>query len=382
MHVANKMPNPISGPYALSRHLFGFWLDLLLLGGGSIFAFMLLQVLQLSGGQLLVLSLVMLGLANIVNHPHFAHSYQIFYGSLSSVRSGTLPVALRRRWWLVGFIAPALLGSLLFLGAYLWVHGQGALMAVLINAMGALVGWHYVKQGFGMAMTDAAIKKCYWPASARTALLWNAYACWGSAWVAVNIGRYGVNYWGLFGLRFKIPDGLALAVFAVTFFTSAWCAVQIHRSMRAHRQNGLQWAEMPWAGVIAYVVALYLWSIFSGFNPAFALVIPFFHSLQYLVVVWRYKINEATVKRREGMSINLWRFAANGLGVGFLGFWFLPALVHIIQYKALPELVNGTSIAVACAWLFINVHHYLIDNVLWRQGNPSVNRYLFQSSRC
>jgi hypothetical protein len=364
-----------------SAGLYGFWQDIFLLGGGSVLVFILMQTMHLAEGRLGVLSFVMLGLANVVNHPHFAHSYQIFYDSLNVVRSGGRPAGLARRWWLVGFLAPALLAALLAVGALLWLQGQGTLMGILINVMGALVGWHYVKQGFGMAMTDAAIKKCYWPAAARTALLWNAYACWVSAWVAVNIGRYGVNYWGVFGLRFKIPDSLALTVFAVTFFTSAWCAVQIYRAMRAHRQKGVQWAELPWAGIMAYVVSLYLWSIFSGFNPAFALVIPFFHSLQYLVVVWRYKINEASVKRKEGAPINLWRFAVSGLGLGFLGFCLLPALVHVIQYKALPELVNGTSIAVACAWLFINVHHYLIDNVLWRQGNPSVNRYLFQSSR-
>jgi hypothetical protein len=39
--------------------------------------------------------------------------------------------------------------------------------------------------------------------------------------------------------------------------------------------------------------------------------------------------------------------------------------------------MGQTSIALACAWLFINIHHYLLDNVMWRKGNPSVAKHLF-----
>jgi hypothetical protein len=35
------------------------------------------------------------------------------------------------------------------------------------------------------------------------------------------------------------------------------------------------------------------------------------------------------------------------------------------------------ALSIACAWIFINVHHYFIDNVLWRQGNPKVKQFLF-----
>lgn len=32
---------------------------------------------------------------------------------------------------------------------------------------------------------------------------------------------------------------------------------------------------------------------------------------------------------------------------------------------------------VALFWVFINVHHYLLDTVMWRKGNPDVKRHLF-----
>ena len=30
-------------------------------------------------------------------------------------------------------------------------------------------------------------------------------------------------------------------------------------------------------------------------------------------------------------------------------------------------------------WTFINIHHYFIDNVIWRRDNPEARRYLFGS---
>jgi len=28
-------------------------------------------------------------------------------------------------------------------------------------------------------------------------------------------------------------------------------------------------------------------------------------------------------------------------------------------------------------WVFINIHHYFIDNVIWRRENTDVSKYLF-----
>src|SRR5258705_13444100 len=48
---------------------------------------------------------------------------------------------------------------------------------------------------------------------------------------------------------------------------------------------------LPWNGIIAYLTTLCLWVIFGRANPLVLAVVPTFHSLQYLAVVWRYQIN-------------------------------------------------------------------------------------------
>lgn len=367
-----------AGVASARRALVGPWADTLLLGGGSVLALLLLRWLDLSAAGVTALAFVMLVLANFVNHPHFAHSYQLFYGSWAELRNaGGLSRDLLLRWWWAGFVAPLLLAAALLVGAWMWLAGQALPLGVLLSLMGLLVGWHYVKQGFGMAMTDAALKRCYWPAEVRRVLLINAYACWSVAWVLANGSSLGRSFWGVLGVDFRLPNALVAAICVFGAGSSVWCGLVIWRCLSQWRQRGLQWAELPLAGLVAYVITLYLWTVFAGIDPSYALVIPFFHSLQYLTVVWRYKANEASaLKFGRGA---LWRFACQGLLLGVLGFWLLPGALDVMRTGQVPNWNGGPALAIACTWIFINIHHYLIDNVLWRQGNPKVARFLFGS---
>ena len=40
--------------------------------------------------------------------------------------------------------------------------------------------------------------------------------------------------------------------------------------------------------------------------------------------------------------------------------------------------INDAYAFLLAAWIFINVHHYFLDSVVWRKGNPETGRYLFR----
>ncbi|MES2015247.1 MAG: hypothetical protein V4484_02030 [Pseudomonadota bacterium] len=356
-----------------ARSLFGPWADVMLLGGASLLAMALLHMMHLQTESLVKLGMFTLILANFVNHPHFAFSYQLFYGSWADLKAGRMAPDLRRRWLIAGVIAPVVLAVFLLTGALLSVHGQNVVLALTLSSMGLLVGWHYVKQGFGMAMMDAALKKRYWPAPTRKALLMNAYACWGAAWTLANSGATAQELWGVLGIHYAVPGAVAFAACTVAGLTTIWCALALFRCISGWRAQALSWKQWPAAGLTAYFITLYIWLGLVYSEPAFLLVIPFFHSLQYLTVVSRYKVNEMRAQRWR--SQRLATFVLTGAVLGALGFWVLPAALDYVRTGHLPD--KGVALGMACAWIFINVHHYLIDNVLWRQGNPKVKQFLF-----
>lgn len=360
---------------AASNHLWGRWLDVLLLGGLSVVAFVVLQLVQPSAAQATAIGAAMMSLAHLVNHPHFAHSYQIFYASWWK-QGGATASATRWRWWWAGAIAPAVLAAVIGLAAWRAVAGDLVWMGLCISAMALLVGWHYVKQGFGMAMTDAALQRCWWPPAARRALLFNAYVCWGVAWVLVNFSEAGRAYWGYFAWQPPVPGGLAAVAAVIGLASTLWTAVVLARAWREMASRQPQ-RSLPVAGLVAYVVTLYLWTVFAAADPTYLLMIPFFHSLQYLTVVWRYKLNEWRADGRPVGMARPMRFLGVGLVMGAAGFWWVPVGLEALRTGMIDFDPKGPALALACFWLFINVHHYLIDNVLWRKDNPNVDRYLF-----
>ena len=63
------------------------------------------------------------------------------------------------------------------------------------------------------------------------------------------------------------------------------------------------------------------------------------------------------------------------VALGFLGFLGLPEwLGRTIDYDS---AIFGPTLFYFCFWTFINVHHYFLDNVMWRKENPETRRYLF-----
>lgn len=159
-------------------HLHGPITDFLLLGGGSLFALLAIWYFSDTGEGGITWSIsATLAIANIINHPHFAHSYQIFYRNYwEKLTSTRYSFSLRARYLSSGIIFPIVVATFM---TWCVVGEHLRILALAANAMFFLVGWHYVKQGYGIAMVDSALKKRFLSPREKNAMLINAYACWG-----------------------------------------------------------------------------------------------------------------------------------------------------------------------------------------------------------
>jgi len=362
------------------RYLFGPVADFLCLGGSSLFIFPLLFLLPAVEVKAQVATLMLL-VANLVNHPHFAHSYQIFYrGYAKKAFGNSLGREMQVRYLFAGLIAPFLLAAFL---AYAALAADTRLLGYAANVMALAVGWHYAKQGYGMLMVDAALKRRFFDDRTKKILLVNCYAVWLAAWVGINLEIAKHDLWDLAYYSFAVPQPVFILTSLAAFATSSATVF----ALAVHWKNK---GALPTNGVVAYGVSLYLWLLFVNTNPLWLLVVPALHSLQYLTVVWRYQLNYekaqlATEDYRKGTVLRA-VFGANPLGhmtvflavgatLGFLGFWFIPVFADtLVPYDR--QAIAG-SLFLFIFWIFINVHHYLLDNVMWRRDNPDTRLYLF-----
>jgi len=363
------------------RYLFGPAIDFLCLGGIS---FLLIPVMFVLPEKELTLTVaaIALGVAHFINHPHFAFSYQIFYEGFRHKAFGSdNDAALRARYIFAGIVVPVALAAFL---AYSMAFGDDRMLGYGANLMGFLVGWHYVKQGYGMLMVDAVLKRQFFDGAEKKILLINSYAVWALAWLVINSVMSKAALWGIQYYMFHIPP-LVLAVgFTFAFATSTMTVSTLIKKWRA---NG---GSLPVSGVAAYMASLYLWLLFVRWNALWLLIVPALHSLQYLVVVARYRINQERDRadaheppRPQPVGRIFCRryqlryagFVMLGLILGFVGFWGAPVYFQVvIPYD---RAVFGATAFLFVFWIFINVHHYFLDNVMWRSHNPDVRKYLF-----
>jgi hypothetical protein len=360
-------------------YLFGPWFDFLTLGGGSLIVCGLIVLLLPNGIPTLQQALLVTILMAAINQPHFAHSYQMFYRNFREKAFGaSYARPLRIRYIVAGLVVPAALVAFL---AGTALTGNVRLLAYGANLMFFLVGWHYVKQGYGILIVDSVQKRLMFSDRAKAIFRFNGYACWMVAWVGANHalaqanGYIGLNYFSL-----PLPNVLYYAAIAAAVLTTLATLVAF-----AQRWREAQGA-LPWNGVVAYLTTLYLWVIFVRINPLLLAVIPTFHSLQYLAVVWRYQLNAGAKSapaprsvlsafRPTGVLPRFAMFIGAGVILGSLGFVIVPRILDATL--TFDKHLFGPALFLFSFYIFINIHHYFLDNVMWRRGNPDVQQYIF-----
>lgn len=373
---ATRAPQPAAG------YLFGPVIDFVCLGGGSlIFLFGLVLFAEPELRPSIVFAAIVV--SHFVNNPHFMHSYQIFYENFLEKAFGeTYSRTMRIRYVVAGIGVPLAMG-LFFVYAVL--TADPALLGLGANAMAFLVGWHYVKQGYGILIVESVLKRSFFNDSEKRWLRWNGFAVWWFSWIYANISLHESTTFGLRHYSFDLPDWLAALAGALMVTTTFIVLVLVARKRFV---NG---NRLPVNGLLAYASSGYVWLVAIHLEPLLVLLVPAFHSLQYLAVVWRYQLNKAradvgdqapveVLGGRLSISrpiLRLLRFVVIGTCAGVVAFWVAPLILHLgVPYD---RASFGPALFFFMAFVFINVHHYFLDNVMWRRENPDIKRHLFSA---
>jgi hypothetical protein len=229
-------PRSVSGE---PRWRFGSALEFLAVGGGTLLLLPLCwwyrRAFGLSEGELLM-GMLAFHAASLINDPHFAATYLLFYRDVKARALGTVYVPKQRaRYWVAGVLVPLTLVGWSVLAI---ANHSAPALGVLIQLAFLLVGWHYVKQGFGVLSVLSARRGISWSRAERRVLLGHCFAGWAYAWASpFDPGsRAVVN--GVFYVTLPQPPGLELACF-VAFLASGFAALAVvARKWRRERGRG------------------------------------------------------------------------------------------------------------------------------------------------
>jgi hypothetical protein len=355
-------------------------LEFLAVGGLTPFLFplswLLRRALGLDDAQLAV-GFTFFYAAYVINDPHFAVTYLLFYRDAKNRALGdAFPRALRIRYLFAGFVVPIAL--------FAW--GLGAVLlrsprtlGLMIQLMFLTVGWHYVKQGFGVMTVLAAWRGVRFLPRERWAILAHCFAGWAYAWASPFDPGREVEEKGVIYRTIAHPHGLervTLVIFLATIVPLGYVLVA------KWRREGRLPILTP---LIALLSSIWAWSIYSNIDPLVVYVVPALHSVQYLYFVWLLRRNQG--REREGppwfetsAKTRIGILAVSAVGLGILLFHVGPtALDDFFVPKKYAFTDLGPTPYFAALYALVNIHHYFMDNVIWRRENPEM-RYLGRDS--
>ncbi len=352
--------------------------DFIFLGGPTLVILPALLLADIGPQTMGILYLAAFYLGLLLNFPHLISSYLILYrGYWDKIsRLETMPVA-KFRYLLAGIISPALLIGFL---VYAVLQDTPHALGLMVNLMFFTTGWHYCKQGYGILMIMAVRKGVYFTALEKNILLANAYIIWLLSWVRLNATaavypNYDALYFeGFYYYTFNFPPFIESVAEILLIGWSAVFLILLARGLARHK-------ALPINGFVAYIVSIYPWVLLVKINPVFFLLAPAFHGLQYLLFVWKMKFEQTKQEAEYSGDVpksvmrQLIPFFMIALTAGSALFYFLPMLLS--PFLDYDRDIFGPKLAVVCALVFLNIHHYFVDFAIWRKDNPDM-KYLLQ----
>lgn len=364
--------------------------DFFLLGGLAVLFWLPMYFFENSLDSVKAMGLALPGIAVAlgywVNYPHFMASYKLAYtqGQGFIVQNWfqliLVPVVMLAAI-VVGFLLSdvSISNSAFVLGVNgfleylnldtrlgLYPNLGSEILGFFITFMYFTVGWHYSKQTFGCMMVYAKLDNYALNNWQRNLIRYSLLSTWWVTWLYSNCSVGTYPFYNLTIHRLGLPYWLFQASYVVLGLMFTALAIMFAIKLFYFKQK-------PSWNFLVPMLALLIWHVPLLASPQYFVIIAFFHSLQYFPFVAKV---EATRYRKKQRAFPYRRLAGFFAIMAVLGYLFFNYIPNALDSLTLSTQQIGISYFLIGIIAFINIHHYFIDNVLWRFKNKEVRELL------
>ena len=324
--------------------------DFLCVGGLSI---IVLLPLLISGRS----DLVIIGagaqawIATVINMPHFMASYRLVYRSRETI--------LRHKW--ASIYVPAILTVYIIIAVW-QAQTSPVLVVVLVSVASAYLAWHYTGQVWGMMASYAYLGGQSFAKDERFLIRTGLriLLAWHVTWFLYT--------------QLRDPSRVRPVYLIISLGTLIAFALGVVGLAKMRRRTG----ALPPARALVAWFAIFVWYAVMARDPKAIFWIQIAHALQYLAFPIRVELN-----RTQAGSV---RSATRvGTHMAFYGIALVAVSVLVAQVvpgRAMDAVANifgeePGRVTPVLLLMFINIHHYFTDGVIWKISNPEVRRELF-----
>ncbi|HSQ31312.1 MAG TPA: hypothetical protein VLN49_15735 [Gemmatimonadaceae bacterium] len=325
-------------------------LDFLFVGGLSLIVFV---PLLLSGRT----DLVVIGagaqawLAATINMPHFMASYRLVYRSRDMI--------LKHKW--ASIYVPAILAAYIVV-ALIVAQSSPALVIVLVAVSSAYLAWHYTGQVWGMMASYSYLEGTRFEPPERLLIRTGLRIL--LAWQVV---------WFLY-TQLANPSKVRPLYLLISAGTAVAFVLGAIGIAKVRARTG----RFPPARALVAWLALFVWYAVMARDPKAIFWVQIAHAIQYLAFPIRVEVNRTSSEPRSSprrVAVHMVLYGAGLLAVSILVAKAVPASAMSVVGNVFGE--EPGRAAPILLLMFINVHHYFTDGVIWKISNPEVRRDLF-----
>ena len=293
--------------------------------------------------------------ATAINMPHFMASYRLVYRSRETI--------LRHKW--ASIYVPLIL--FLYIVVALWeAQRSPVLVIVLITVSSAYLAWHYTGQVWGMMASYAYLDGAKFEKTERTLIRTGLriLLAWHVAWFLYT--------------QLRDPSSVRPVYLLISAGTVVAFGLGAVGLVMMRRRTG----RMPPARALVAWLALFVWYAVMARDPKAIFWIQIAHALQYLAFPIRVEINRTAAAPSPSPRRTAMHMAAYGIGLLAVSY----AVARVVPGTAMSVVGNifgeepGRAAPVLIL-MFINIHHYFTDGVIWKISNPEVRKELFAHVR-
>jgi hypothetical protein len=324
--------------------------DFLCVGGLSI---IVLLPLLLSGSS----DLVLIGagaqawLATVINMPHFMASYRLVYRSRETI--------MRHKW--ASIYVPAILTVYIIIAVW-QAQSSTVFVVILVSIASAYLAWHYTGQVWGMMASYAYLGGQAFERNERLLIRTGLriLLAWHVTWFLYT--------------QLRDPTRVRPLYVIISAGTLVAFVLGLIGLLKMRRRTG----KLPPARALVAWLAIFVWYAVMARDPKAIFWIQIAHALQYLAFPIRVELNRTlagSVRSAARVGAHMAFYGAALIVVSIL-------VAQVVPGRAMDAVANVFGeepgrVTPVLLLMFINIHHYFTDGVIWKISNPEVRRELF-----
>jgi hypothetical protein len=325
--------------------------DFACIGGASVLTFVVLALVYRAGAvQATWLWTAAAVLTWVCNYPHFAATNYRLYQSRENVS----------QYPLTAFLVPPLV-----------VMGMAASFAMpnvvapyFVKLFLLWSGYHYSGQSVGLTLVYARRAGFALGRLERLALSGFVYGTFLLAVARSETAAGTYSYFGIAYPTFRLPQYVAVLASHAMWMCGLLLLLLVVNWCVTNRR------VLP-PIVLLPAAAQLLWFVLGSGDANFNVFVPFFHSLQYMLIAWSMHLKEKMDTRgiepsRRYVARESLRWGALVVAAGAFLFWMLP---HTLA----SSTGYGYQLAAPIVLAGVQIHHFFVDGVIWKLKNPKVS---------